>query len=391
MIKSSVLNAFHLHIKRRNVYRDLGARSMLLVAFAFGALLGGALAYAPYGLLPISAYSDSTKLTVDFWKDRIKIRGISGASDEHTALIMSKAPRYKHKIDHLFGAASYELLGFAGVTRCNYEADSGCLHEYFRQAAQQFGSGALDELLKVCKSVKGGSGQCIHALGHGLIASYGYQKIDLVAVLDACAPIRQQDPLFGCDGGAFMEYNGYYLLDDVLLPRDPDVVGWYEPCEGIGAEHMRSCVWWLIRWWSEYTNDSPRYTNESGMQASGEACQKLPWRRYERECFEAFGQRVAASNRWDISSTKRICAAATATEAQELYCLSYAASMFIYSDVAAMPAYSGMVSTGHRPTQAAAVAVCADLAPESKAYCEAYARNEHYVNNELPLPSSVRS
>jgi hypothetical protein len=390
-MKYPFLAAFRMTYVGSVMNRLMTARVLFALLFAVGAVFGGALAYAPYGLLPVSAYSDSTKLTVEFWKDRIKIRGASHASAEYRAFARAKGAILKHKLDHLYGAASYSVLGFEGITTCNYETDSGCLHEYFREAAKEFGSGALNELLKACTSVKEGSGQCIHSLGHGMLASYGYEKSDLLAALDGCTPIRAEDPLFGCDGGVFMEYNGYYLLDDVLKPRDPEIVGWYEPCEGVGAESMRSCVWWLIRWWSEYANDNPRYAGDDYMTMSGVLCQKLPWHRYERECFEAYGQSVAFIARWDPDTVKEACREATATEAQRLYCLSYAASMFITSDSAAPPAYGGMTSKIHLPTQDKAMAVCADLPTESRAYCEAYARNENYVNNELPLPPSVRS
>ena len=333
-----------------------------------------------------SAASDHTKES--YWAERIHSIGAKAAYAEFDTYTKTQDASLQHKLSHVFGAALYTEVGIAGLPVCNFNFQSGCLHEFFRHVTEEYGTAPLVAMEKECEEINGLPGLCEHAIGHGLIAYFGYDKEALKQALDFCGKSFTYDPVFGCTGGVFMEYNGYTLLDSTSQPRALGPGGWYEPCTGIADRYLRSCVWWLPRWWSESFPPGTA-TTETVFKKIGELCHELPMQTYRRECFESTGQKIASTVHFDIEKIKAICNTATRGSSERLFCLSYAASMFITSDVENPPVAGAMLGSTTIKTKEKAFAVCADLPTNSKTFCEAYADNTRYVYNELALPNPL--
>lgn len=318
------------------------------------------------------------------WRRNIRTKGAQVAMRGFEEYQRTQPVALQHRISHSFGAALYDELGEKAIGICTFEYDSGCIHEIFRQASDTYGAEALIELEKTCEREKTSDGSCTHALGHGFVAKYGYDKQSLLRALDGCSKSGEGDPVLGCAGGVFMEYNGYYLSYPSLAPRDP-TNGWYEPCMGIPTEHERACVWWLTRWWAEYMQSDP-IMSETVFERMGDLCHELPLSRYRRECFESLGQKITIPLQWSPDKIIAECKAITQDSDEELWCRSYAAAMFINrvrnTDIPA----GVMLSATSRPTQFAGREVCEGLSTERKVFCLAYANNKNYIHNELPTP-----
>lgn len=326
-----------------------------------------------------------------FWEDRINTVGAKKAYEEFVRYEETRPANYQHRLSHMFGAALYRAIGAKGLSTCNFEFESGCLHEFFRHVTEEFGTAPLVQMEKDCEKINGSAGLCQHAIGHGLLSYFGYDKKSLNEALDFCGKYFTGDPVLGCTGGVFMEYNGYVLLDSSTHPRDVGIGGWYDPCISIPEQYQRSCTWWLPRWWNEHlmTATTTRYSPETIYKKIGQLCRDLPDQSYRRECFEATGQKIASSAQWNIEKIKVLCDIATTNAAENLYCRSYAASMFITSDVRTPPPYASMLSSAPLPTQNKARELCSDLPGESRNFCNSYANNTSYIYNELPLPTTL--
>ncbi len=337
-----------------------------------------------YRLPPSSASSHLAEMTEDHWRARVALAGPRSAYAEFETFV-KEHPKIQHALSHLFGGALYKEVGAAGLSVCDFAYQSGCLHEFFRQIIPDKGLDSLSEMREECERAKG-RGLCVHAMGHGVLSYLGYSKKDLVRALEICSESLPGDPMFGCSGGVFMEYNGYMLLDDSSRPKSVTMQNRYDTCIGIPTTHERSCVWWLVRWWTEHLQHAEADA-EVRFKKIGQWCVDLPGSlaHYRRECFEHTGQAIASMG-WNIDLIKRLCVAASHSEADELFCRSYAASMFIVSDAENPPLFSVMVSDKELSTQTRARELCSDLSPAAKTFCEEYANNKRYVDNELPLP-----
>ena len=342
----------------------------------------------------LSSYDNS--IDEAYWKERVREKGGAVAYTELGDFIKTQPTKFQHRISHMFGAALFSELGLGAFYVCDFRYESGCLHEFFRQFARQFEMtpSVLVQLAHDCALANGFSGPCEHAIGHGLITYLGYNKKALNEALSICDTYFTSDLVLGCAGGVFMEYNGYVLFDEETRPREVKNDDFYEPCDGINEKYQRACTWWLPRWWNEFLTMEPRALSlELLYKKIGGLCTNLPKQSYRRECFEAIGQKVAVITDWDSKKIKKLCALAATTSEDNLYCLSYAASMFIYvgevhtqsaGDVALSD--SVMRSDTGLETRQRAQEVCGDLSPKYKEFCTAYANNERYIYNELPLP-----
>lgn len=325
-----------------------------------------------------------------FWRERIHLVGAGVAYEEFTTFQKSQSMNYEHRLSHLFGAALYKELDTAALSVCDFETQVGCLHEFFRQYADAHGLSSLVEMETNCEQSEDVKGPCQHAIGHGVLSYYGNTKEGLVQALEMCGASFGYTDVFGCTGGVFMEYNGYLTLDPKDRVRSPEAY-WYGACLSVPEKFQRSCVWWLPRWWSEYfmTNNISMTITESYTKMA-ELCRDLPLIKYRRECFEHVGQTASGASQYDPEKTRSLCKTITLNEAEELYCLSYAASMFTNSTHESQQPYGNMIASTTLPTREKAHAVCAGLSSAKKEYCYHYADNQNYLYNELLPPPSVR-
>lgn len=110
-----------------------------------------------------------------------------------------------HDRSHEVGRFTYEIFGNQAFKLCSSECHSGCYHGATEAFFKDKGTANLNENLNIICSGELNrffSHQCIHGVGHGLMAWSNY---DLPDALSTCEKIKSQKDQFSCFTGVFME------------------------------------------------------------------------------------------------------------------------------------------------------------------------------------------
>lgn len=353
------------------VSKKYGTIVLILIVVAAVALALDA-GQAPDASIQTLSLDDQTSI----WRERIRAVGPEEAHDEFARFEEQIEVSQQHKYAHIFGRALYKEEGLDGVGVCDMRFQFGCLHEYFGHVIAEYGLEILPRVAEACLKQIEKDHPCQHGMGHGILASLGYDDVQLLnKSLEVCNELYTDDPINGCMGGAFMEFNLYESLGSEASPRNAVKDGWYSPCVSLGEEYQRSCAWWLPQWWHEYMKlvERPGVSVTVRFERLGELCRNFPVAEYRRDCFQQLGQMTVWGADFELEETKRLCSVATQTRSELTLCLSYAAYMMNYYD-------EGV---------ATATAVCADLKPVEKAFCDMYARKQAYTPHDMPLPLNL--
>ena len=152
----------------------------------------------------------------------------------------------KHSLAHIFGKVLYTAEGLSAIGVCDQDFSYGCYHEFITVAIIENGLVVLDELNEYCTTQAG----CQHGIGHGLLAYFGYDQEDLSEALALCEEIESTDPLDGCFGGIFMEYNARTMLSaDGSHSRELTPDNTAEVCDSVPDYAVDACLFWLPAWW----------------------------------------------------------------------------------------------------------------------------------------------
>ena len=150
-----------------------------------------------------------------------------------------------HLLGHVVGDGLYRQKGIGGIADCTQDFRNACSHAIVIGALNEFGDGSstISKIQQACHKAPGGVGaytMCMHGLGHGVFAYYGY---DLKKTVDFC--YRAGDPAYGandsaqCVGGAIMELVGGGGHDhDKWLAAQPE---YFDP-----ADPLSPCMSTLI-------------------------------------------------------------------------------------------------------------------------------------------------
>ncbi len=195
-----------------------------------------------------------------------------------------------HDTAHKVGRFAYELNGEKAFQMCSSECHSGCYHGATEAYFKEHGTANLEKNLKVICSAELNSffsHQCLHGIGHGLMAWTNY---DLFPALNDCNLLPEHRD--SCWTGVFMEnivgglaveegHNTKYLSDDPLYPcNDPK----------LEEQYKSSCY---------FLQTSRMVTLFSGdFQKVAASCSKAPLV-YQRSCFESMGRDVGGWFRQD--------------------------------------------------------------------------------------------
>lgn len=173
-----------------------------------------------------------------------------GLEEAQEQLVLSGLPftGQTHLLNHTSGEYAYQLYGKDALLHCKDYFLSSCYHGALISLMASEGVGVIPEILNRCKA-QGGTKtyvQCVHAVGHGYVAWFGYAK--LPQALETCdrlsLQMEQDFPLFSCHDGAFMEnvwavHDGgapspdrWVKKDDNLFPcNSPEINdGWKSAC-----------------------------------------------------------------------------------------------------------------------------------------------------------------
>ncbi len=334
--------------------------AVLLIAVLFGA----ALVY--WGLM--HPFVTSTSSRTSDWREEIASLGGAAAYEELVQFNARLSAEEQHTQAHLFGGALYEAEGLKGLPVCDQRFSYGCYHEFLGKAVSELGLGSVGDLADACtKALTTSPFSCLHGLGHGILASIGYDRSHLSAALAACDALKNGSVFGGCTGGVFMEFNMRTMLGGHDIRSSDDS---YEPCDSIESRYVEACVFALPQWWSNAA--LKKMQSDEKFIRMGTLCTNAPQASH-RACFEGLGIVAAAEADFEASSAVGFCAAASMGDRDmSLYCLSFAANTIF--------------STSQN--QASAELVCKDLRGSDAGYCLSYARNEANILHRIPIPTA---
>ncbi len=264
-----------------------------------------------------------------FWKQEIAKQGSKLAYDSFLHAYAQANPGDQHTAAHVFGAALFQKKGLAGLSTCDSSFSYGCFHEFLGRAIEVGGIGQVAELNQACYDAVGPvlSLTCTHGLGHGIESYLGYTEEALIQGLDVCKKLPYSDPIGGCPGGVFMEYNLRTMHSFTGMPiREPKVGDMQYPCDSISAEYTHTCYYWQPQWWQQVLLEKGKSKDEAFTEM-GVLCRKIP-ANLQGECFNGIGVVVAAAAEFDASRAIDLCSKSAPAGALRSMCLSTAAGSF---------------------------------------------------------------
>jgi hypothetical protein len=306
-----------------------------------------------------------------YWAGRIERVGPTRAYSEFSRAVAPLPPDVQHLNAHAFGGALYEVAGTAGLSTCDAQFSFGCFHEFLGRAIATEGFGIVNALDETCvKTLGPASLSCEHGIGHGIAAAAGYDLPALKQALAVCASLPRNDPLEGCYGGVFMEYNVQTMLgsEGRVRPEEPGAP--YDPCHSVPEVYASACAFWQPQWWvARARQDAPEKTPDYA--AIGARCDGIGGALLVRRCYEGFGTIVPVEAGFDPAAAARVCETSSADPVHALFCKSYAANS---------------ITVGGGELASGGTAVCAGLEGEAYDYCMSYATNHSSLADELPAP-----
>lgn len=305
------------------------------------------------------------------WEDRIRTIGGVNAYKVLAEEVGSLSPMRQHDEAHKFGQALYKVEGRSGIAVCDSQFSFGCFHEFMGTAIADEGLQVAYELNEDCRRIlQSGALSCQHGIGHGVVAYMGYDEDAMRKSLDICKELPYSDPIGGCFGGVFMEYNMRTMLGEAGGTRQLQGDDMLFPCNSIDETYAQACYFWQPQWW-RYALEVSRVIPIDDIYARiGDFCREAG-AAYEKSCFEGTGNNLVSDANFESSRARELCDAAAKSADQQLYCRSLAANS---------------LSVGGGGKKGDAEAVCDGLAGGYYEYCISYALNASNiaVPGELP-------
>ncbi len=343
------------------------SRKRLGVGVLFAALVLVVLLAASYtgsGRSLLTIHTDKSQ-----WKEQIARIGAQAAYNEFAVSVASSSIELQHTGAHDFGAALFDQEGMKGLAICDARFSYGCFHEFLGRAISKLGLGAVERLNQGCMDALPQSVlSCQHGIGHGVLAYLGYDEKALSEALQVCHGLPYNDPIGGCYGGVFMEYNVRTMLGRSGALRDIQSDTMLAPCDSLSEEYASACYFWQPQLWHQ-TFIAEGATTSVAFKRMGSLCESLKGDAYLRDCFEGIGNIIAPSADFDGRKAAILCDSTSADPENRLFCRSYAANSLF---------------NGGAGGKGDADAVCAGLSGSRYAYCEAYAHNQANILNQLP-------
>ncbi len=306
------------------------------------------------------------------WTEKIRALGGKAAYASLAKEIEGMAPEVQHTSAHAFGAALFAVEDNAGLSVCDARFSYGCFHEFMGNSIASHGLSVVNELNEGCIRVLVKSPlSCQHGIGHGILASLGYDEESLITSLGECAKLPYSDRIGGCYGGVFMEYNMQTMLGKQGHLRSADSEeGLYKPCVGLESKYHASCVFWQPQWWHIAVLHAE--SSEESFAQLGTYCRGMTHtKELRRECFQGIGNITNPATDFDVVRSRELCDATSSDHLERLYCRAYAANSLLNGG-------GGKIGDGD--------ALCDGLPESEREFCLAYARNEANSANVLESP-----
>ncbi|MBI4093704.1 hypothetical protein HY417_01965 [Candidatus Kaiserbacteria bacterium] len=300
------------------------------------------------------------------WGERIRAVGGSAAYQEFALFVASSSRNQQHKVAHEFGAALYHVLGEEGLAVCDSRFSFGCFHEFLGRAIAEKGFAAVPRLNEGCREAMSTNVlACQHGIGHGVLASAGYERVDLLKALAICKDLPYSDTIGGCYGGVFMEYNVRTMLGEEAAPRE-DEGGAHEPCASLAPDFRYACYYWQPQWWKQGFLEGQELGNTYARM--GSFCLEVKEQNDRRACFEGIGNITAQASDFRGAESATLCDAVSSLVQHQTLCRSIAANHL-----------------GLDASAAEAEKACQGLFGDYREYCLQYASNRANLAEKIEL------
>ncbi len=210
-----------------------------------------------------------------------------------------------HSVAHWLGSELYRGKGSQGIAWCDETAGYGCFHGFFGAAFKEAGTSTPELLESACKNAGDitVAVECIHGIGHGLVALYGYREDRLIPALDACEALPANRFLKDiCMSGVYMEYNLRTMegMEDAgFVVREFKAGRPYIPCDSLPPKYAPRCYYELPYWWIPATN--------ADVDRMGMLCRDIETADYEEWCMRGIGHVVPWIFRYNAEKTAEGC------------------------------------------------------------------------------------
>lgn len=252
-------------------------------------------------------------------KDTIKSQGIARTIE----LLANIAPKYDlscHDRAHVAGRFAYEIVGSEAFSKCSSLCHAGCYHGAAEAFFADRGTAELQENLSLlCPQDTNQffSHQCLHGVGHGLMAWANYELFDALLICDGLQTEFSQS---SCYTGVFMEnivgglaqYSGHYTK---YLNKDP-----HYPCNEVPEKYKGECYFLQTSRMIQLFN--------SDFKKIAQECTRSPTI-YQRDCFQSMGRDAGGTSKPNVELAMAKCQFAPYGEARS-ECLSGAVQDFFW-------------------------------------------------------------
>ena len=205
-----------------------------------------------------------------------------------------------HQAAHHLGRATYEEFGAAAFALSSHECHAGAFHGATEALFAARGTATLEQdVATICDSAPNPffRHQCIHGVGHGLMAWTSYELHD---ALPLCDRLPTEPDRGSCYSGVFMEnvVGGLTGLmghvTQFLKEDDP-----HFPCDIVDERYMAACYFYQ-------TTHMLRVFNYDFSQVA-QACAAAP-AAARQLCYSSYGRDVGGASRKEPSAAIRYCA-----------------------------------------------------------------------------------
>jgi hypothetical protein len=233
-----------------------------------------------------------------------------------------------HQRAHMLGHMAYGRFGALALATAGHECHSGSYHGATEAMFQERGTLNLEQDVAVlCGETTNRffRHQCMHGIGHGLMAWASYELHDALALCDRAGQTLDQH---SCYSGVFMEnavggLQGSMGHKTEYLSTDP-----HFPCNVVDDRYMAPCYFY------QTSHMVSIFRGDFAKVAA--ACAELEGFA-RRLCFESMGRDVGGRSRHDPERSIRLCS--SATDAQDRrHCLDGAVQDYFWDASGAEPA-----------------------------------------------------
>ncbi len=240
--------------------------------------------------------------------DGLMVEFLKRYGPEHTVRLLKESENYIamdcHQRAHHLGRAAYEEFGAAAFALSGHECHAGSFHGATEALFASRGTATLEQdVATICSGADNPffRHQCIHGVGHGLMAWTSYELHD---TLPLCDRMLTETDKGSCYSGVFMEnvvggltglmgHVTQFLKDD-----DP-----HFPCDIVDERYMVPCYFYQ-------TSHMLKVFNHDFSKVA-QACTEAPPAAH-RSCFQSYGRDVGGATRKDPATAILYCGHAPA-------------------------------------------------------------------------------